>query len=69
MKRELLSKAFGDMDDCFVLEAYRPAIEHAASLMGITGSLNENHCRTGDEGDDSDGGNDRVMVAFDDVIL
>ena len=29
MKRELLSKAFGDMDDSFVLDAYRPVPEGA----------------------------------------
>ena len=31
MKRELLSKAFGDMEDSFILEAYRPVPEDASS--------------------------------------
>ena len=30
MRRELLSKAFGDMDESFVLEAYRPVPEDAS---------------------------------------
>ena len=31
MKRELLSKAFGDIDESFILEAYRPAPEDASN--------------------------------------
>ena len=30
MKRELLSKAFGDIDESFVCEAYRPVLEDAS---------------------------------------
>lgn len=31
MKRELLSKAFGEMDESFIMEAYRPVPEDASS--------------------------------------
>ena len=30
MKRELLSKAFGDIDESYLMEAYRPALEDAS---------------------------------------
>ena len=40
MKRELLSKAFGDMDERFVLEAYLPVLEDAANSSERTSHMN-----------------------------
>ena len=46
MKRELLSKAFGEMDESFVLEAYRPIPEDAVSTSERIVHMGKKHIIT-----------------------
>ena len=67
MKQELLSKAFGNMDDCFVSEAYRPVFEDASNAAERIEHLRTDHSHAcaGMDGYEENHG---CMVAIHDAI-
>ena len=68
MELELLSKAFGDMDECFVQEAYRLVLEDALNASEIIIQTRNDHDHAC-IGPDCREENHSSMVAMQDVIL
>ncbi len=68
MKRELLSKALGNIDECFVLEAYRPMFEEASNATERIEQLRTDHSHAC-TGTDSYEKVQNSMVAIHDAIL